>query len=172
MPKIIKNVREQLLAEAKRQVSELGYAKTTMRSVAGACGLGVGTVYNYFPSKDVLVASFMLEDWQRELLNIENASKSDPCSVLRAIYDSLSSFISLYKSLFADAEAKRNFNSSHWEYHTVLRSQIAKMVFSVINKADNDDFICEFISESLLTWTVEGKSFEEIYSILKLIINT
>ena len=66
----------------------------------------------------------------------------------------------------------RSFNSSHSEYHTVLRSQIAKMVFSVINKADNDDFICEFISESLLTWTVEGKSFEEIYSILKLIINT
>ena len=172
MPKIIKNVREQLLTEAKRQVSELGYAKTTIRSVAGACGLGVGTVYNYFSSKDVLVASFMLEDWQRELLNMEKASKSDPCSFLRAIYDSLSSFINLYKSLFTDAEAVRSFNSSHSEYHTVLRSQIAKMVASVINETDNKEFVSKFISESLLTWTVEGRSFDEIYSILKLIINT
>ena len=103
---------------------------------------------------------------------MEKASKSDPCSVLRAIYDSLSSFINLYKSLFADAEAMRSFNSSHSEYHTVLRSQIAKMVSSVISEANNKDFVCEFISESLLTWTVEGKSFDEIYSVLKLIINT
>ena len=42
MPKIIENVREQLLVEAKRQIAEYGYAKTTVRSVAAACGLGVG----------------------------------------------------------------------------------------------------------------------------------
>ena len=65
MPKIIENLREQLLAEAKKQTSEQGYAKTTIRSVAGACGVGIGTVYNYFESKDVLIASFMVEDWQR-----------------------------------------------------------------------------------------------------------
>ena len=63
VPKIIENVREQLLEEAKRQIRENGYSKTTIRSVAGACRLGVGTVYNYFESKDMLIASFMLEDW-------------------------------------------------------------------------------------------------------------
>ena len=45
MPKIIENVREQLIGEAKRQIAENGYAQTTIRSVAKACGLGVGTVY-------------------------------------------------------------------------------------------------------------------------------
>ena len=55
MPKIIENVREQLLAEAKKQVFEHGYADTTIRSVARACGLGVGTVYNYFSSKEMLI---------------------------------------------------------------------------------------------------------------------
>ena len=63
MPKIIENIREKLLEEAKRQVSESGYSSMTIRSVATACGVGTGTVYNYFPSKDMLVASFMLEDW-------------------------------------------------------------------------------------------------------------
>ena len=46
MPKIIENVREQLLAVAKKQIGERGYANTTIRSVAGECGLAVGTVYN------------------------------------------------------------------------------------------------------------------------------
>ena len=63
MPKIIENVREQLLCEAKRQIEKNGYAKTTVRSVALSCGIGVGTVYNYFKSKDMLIASFMAEDW-------------------------------------------------------------------------------------------------------------
>ncbi len=48
MPKIIENLRERLLAEAKRQVMESGYANTTVRSIAKACGVGTGTVYNYF----------------------------------------------------------------------------------------------------------------------------
>ena len=56
MPKIIENLREQLLSEAKKQVKERGYAATTVRSVAKACGLGTGTVYNYFKSKDMLIA--------------------------------------------------------------------------------------------------------------------
>ena len=64
MPKIIENLREKLVCEAKRQVEELGYANLTIRSVAAVCGVGVGTVYNYFSSKDSLVAAFLLEDWQ------------------------------------------------------------------------------------------------------------
>ena len=33
----------------------------TVRSVAAGCGVAVGTVYNYFSSKDMLIAAFMLE---------------------------------------------------------------------------------------------------------------
>ena len=33
MPKLIENVRTQLLLEAKKQIAERGYAKTTIRSV-------------------------------------------------------------------------------------------------------------------------------------------
>ena len=71
MPKIITNVREQLLTEAKRQIVETGYASTTIRSVASACNLGVGTVYNYFKSKDMLIASFMVDDWQECLAKMK-----------------------------------------------------------------------------------------------------
>jgi len=63
MPKIIENLQQKLIEEARKQAEAGGYAAVTIRSVAKACGVGVGTVYNYFPSKDALLAAYMLEGW-------------------------------------------------------------------------------------------------------------
>ena len=52
MPKIIENLDQRLKEEARRQIRESGYSAMTIRSVAAACGVGVGTVYNYYPSKE------------------------------------------------------------------------------------------------------------------------
>ena len=65
MPKIIENLESKLIQEARRQIAEIGYSAMTIRSVAKACGVGVGTVYNYFPSKEALVATHLLEDWKQ-----------------------------------------------------------------------------------------------------------
>ena len=48
-------------------------------------------------------------------------------------------------------------------YHGLLRSQLA----APIRKHCSSDFMAEFIAESLLTWAMSGKSFDEIYEILK-----
>ena len=78
MPKIIENLRERLLKEARAQSRQAGYDSLTMRGVAQACGVGVGTLYNYCPSKDVLVASFVAEDWHSVMANVfsESAGRS------------------------------------------------------------------------------------------------
>ena len=171
MPKIIENVKDQLLREAERQIKEVGYAKTTIRSVAGACGLGVGTVYNYFPSKDMLIASFMLEDWRRALMKMRGGETKDPRDVLLAIYEAISSYTQTHKKLFSDPEAAKSFGASHTDYHKLLRRQIADIVLPVLSKTgDNNDFLAEFVAESLLTFTVEGRGFDQIYPILESII--
>lgn len=169
MPKIIENVREQLLAEAKKQISERGYSRTTIRSVAGECGLAVGTMYNYFSSKDMLIASFMLEDWKSCLAQYNISAERDPEKLLRGIYSALQSFIVIYRALFSDPDAARVFASAFSERHKLLRDQLADIILPVCS-GDNPSFTAQFISESLLTWTVAGASFEEIFLLLKKII--
>ena len=63
MPKIIDGLQMQILKEAKPQAFKNGYSKMTIRSVAKACDIAVGTIYNYYPSKEFLMASFILLDW-------------------------------------------------------------------------------------------------------------
>lgn len=166
MPKIIENVREQLLAEARRQIAERGYADTTVRSVAGACGLAVGTVYNYFPSKEMLVASFMAEDWQAALADLSTLSAdAPPCERLLAVYNALIRFIEQYSGLFLDSEAEKSFASASSVWHPRLREQLATLL-SPICHGENAEFCAAFLAEALLCWTVEGKSFNELSPLL------
>ena len=169
MPKIIENIREQLLKEVKRQIVENGYGKTTIRSVAGACGLGIGTVYNYFKSKDMLIAAFMLEDWQECLLKMKLANPDDPRSFVQNIYLSLREFIESHTALFCDEDAIKVFATALTERHKMLRDQLASVLMPIC-KHSNPTFLAEFISESLLTWTTAGKPFEEIYSVIGLLL--
>ena len=224
MPKIIENIRENLLEEARRQVMEQGYSAMTIRSVAKACGVGVGTVYNYFSSKDMLVASFMLVDWQECITRIQRRCMSNigagnsrrnledadihsstkggdstenqnsaelqkslvpqSCPVineaLHCIYDELGCFIAKYASLFQDEGAGATFATVFPQRHKQLRSQIAEplqVLFQEQRKESGQtcrkgrpnvspDFLAEFVAENMLTWTLAGRTYEEIGSIL------
>lgn len=166
MPKIIENVREQLLAEAKRQIRENGYAKTTVRSVAAACSLGVGTVYNYFPSKDMLIASFMAEEWLICLEKTKNADKGDSRSVIYCIYSELSAYTDSYRGLFSDKDAAKVFASVFSERHSMLRAQISEIILPL----SEDAFLADFVAEAMLTWTVSGKDFDTLYNVIKKLI--
>ena len=171
MPKIIENLREKLLEEAKKQVMEQGYTAMTIRSVASACGVGVGTVYNYFPSKDMLVASFMLEDWKLCLKVIQECSRNlqEGEQLLRCIYDQLILFQTKYAPLFSDKEAGISFASSFPVRHQQLRSQIAEPLLRICGTEGNvtAEFQAEFLAESLLTWTMAGYPFEQIAGVLR-----
>lgn len=170
MPKIIENIREKLLEEAKRQVSESGYSAMTIRSVATACGVGTGTVYNYFPSKDMLVASFMLEDWMICLQAIEQgiAEAEEMREALHCMYQALLTYQQKYKNLFADENAEASYVASSMQRHHLLCEQLAEPLKTWTRRQDRVDavFLAEFVAENMLTLTMAGKDFETIASVL------
>ena len=90
MPKIIQNLPEKLIEETRRQVMEVGYTALNMREIARNCGVGIGTVYNYFPSKDALIAQFLLQDWKVSLerihLSVRESSEAEAVCAAVAKY--------------------------------------------------------------------------------------
>jgi AcrR family transcriptional regulator len=164
MPKIIENLPERLAEEARRQIEESGFSAMTIRSVAKACGVGVGTVYNYFPSKEALVATFMLTDWNNCIAAIQScADESDTVEpVLKTIHEQLQLFMAKFDSIFRDESAVSSYSGALTKYHSILRNQLA----APIRKFCRDDFTAEFIAEAVLTWTVAGKDFDELKNIL------
>ena len=177
MPKIIENIRERLLEEARKQVMTNGYSSLTIRSAAKACGVSVGTVYNYFSSKDMLVAGFMLKDWKVCLEEIHAECEAEAVTmqqVLTCICKVLADFTSKYTVLFRDKNAGVSFAVNLQGRHKLLRSQIAEPILKVLERNDRIygknlvslEFLAEFLAENVLTWTVAGRSQEEITGIL------
>ena len=164
MPKIIENLPQRLAEEARRQIEQSGFSAMTIRSVAKGCGVGVGTVYNYYSSKEELVATFMLSDWKDCVAAIQSCADGSQTlePVLLTVYEKLRLFMEEYDPIFRDEAAAISYTGSTSRYHSVLRSQIA----SPIRKFCRDDFTAEFIAEAMLTWTVAGKDFDELKSIL------
>ena len=164
MPKIIENLQLRLITEARRQIEAEGYSAVTIRSVANACSVGVGTVYNYFSSKDALLAAYMLDDWKVCVEAIAAAGNTavDAKPVLAVMHDQLLAFSKKHDVVFRDEAAAANFSGSFSKYHAVLRDQLAEP----LRKFCADDFTAQFTAEAMRTWTMEGKVFEEIYGIL------
>jgi len=174
MPKIIEQLRERLILEAKRQIVKDGYAKTTVRSVAAACGVGVGTVYNYFKSKEMLIATVVYEDWKKQLEFMANLPHDDGRALLRGIFDSLGRFSQEHERLFSDSDAAKLVSVGSASRHRILREQIASFILPLLteNKSSDPRFLSEFVAESVICWSIEGREFEEVYPIFEKIIKT
>ena len=165
MPKIIANLEQRLMEEAKRQIEAVGYSAVTIRSVAKSCGVGVGTVYNYFASKDALLAAYLLQDWKECMAAVNAVSEDsvDAQPVAQCIFDTVLSYSQRHEAIFRDASAAASFAGSFSQYHGLLRSQLAQP----LKKFCKDNFSAEFIAESLLTWALADKSFAQIYGMIE-----
>ena len=170
MPKIIENVRGKLIDEAKKQIAENGYENVTIRSIAKGCDLGLGTFYNYFKSKDMLIATFLFEDWSDRIERVSerHINETDPMTVVRSLYNEVSDFINAYKNIFTSQSAIKTFNISSPEYHKFVRKQVAEPIYNscVLAELENAEFLSLFAAEAVVTWTVAKKDYDEIAAIV------
>lgn len=171
MPKIIENIRERILAEAEREVMEQGYGSLTIRSVAGALGIATGTIYNYFSSKLVMVACFMLKEWNTTMEGIRTAceQKCDYQNVLMSAYEGINTFCEEHQALFDDPEAKSGFTDAYISKRGLLIKQVADLFEPVCRESavNYTEHTAEFLAESLMSWVMGHKDPEELYTITK-----
>lgn len=62
MNKIVTS-KEEILKTSRELIQEQGWSAVNIRSVAAACGVSVGSIYNYFDSKATLVGAAVESVW-------------------------------------------------------------------------------------------------------------
>jgi AcrR family transcriptional regulator len=167
MPKVIENLREKILAEADRQMREVGYGAMTIQSIAKACGVGVGTVYNYYSSKDEIVIACVAVAWMKRMDRICAVAQYSQTydAVIHCIYDQILAFGVEHEYIFKDATAANSVDGAMFRYMWFLSAKLAEP----LRKFCKSDADAQIIAEALLAWIRTGKSFEEVYSnIMKL----
>lgn len=174
MPKLLEGIREKIIEEAKNELLQTGYNSLHVRSIAKKVGIASGTIYNYFPSKDILVASILLDDWKVSLIraekNIESASSY--IEGYEMIYEEIKSFVSIFSTMWENA----SFSSGIWRErgHVLLIEQVARIVNKVSERfakerIENSDF---FIAEVLMiVATREDYDFGMVKPFIEKIIN-
>ncbi len=154
MPKRIENLRENMIKCAKAELLAHGYDALAIRSVAQGCGIAVGTVYNYFPSKDMLVAAVMLEDWLTTLERMRARCRRAASlrGALTALYEGVTAFSNIYRSVWAGYSFSASARSEFGERHNLLVRQLADCVKPALQRfgADETPGMDVFLAENIL----------------------
>lgn len=171
MAKIIENLYENIQTVGKKILLEEGYNQMTLRLVASKCNIATGTIYNYFKSKDVLVATIMFKDWQ-ELLDktspkLEKSKKA--IDGLELIFNMIKDYTAIYQKAWIDYGGSL---IGLKDRHSILIKQISDMINLVFNRFKIDVSSTNFISEVLLYSAIrEDVSFIDIRPFILKIMN-
>jgi AcrR family transcriptional regulator len=84
--------RKRILDVAQEQFAERGYDVTTTRDIARAAGIAVGTLFNYFPTKEAIVESLVRE---AHAAAAEKFAKSVDPAATRTLAEELFSHVAL-----------------------------------------------------------------------------
>ena len=66
--------KEEILKTSRALIQEQGWSAVSIRSVAAACGVSVGSIYNYFDSKAELVSATVESVWREIFHRPEDAA--------------------------------------------------------------------------------------------------
>jgi AcrR family transcriptional regulator len=106
LPRIIEDPRELILSEAKKILENEGYSQISIRRVAKECGIAVGTIYNYFPTKKGLIVEMMTDFWEEYFCDIEPILNSQEGFYikLKKLFSDLAQFIKRFREIWLHHE--------------------------------------------------------------------
>jgi AcrR family transcriptional regulator len=178
MPKVIENLKETIILETKNILLTKGFKDLSIREIAKSCNIGTGTFYNYFSTKDQLVAEIFRGDWKK-VSNLVDELKltEDPCKEkFRKIYISIGMFVSSYMPIFYEMAmlSGSDYRCRESNRYDVLYTKISELLD--IEKANGNVIsslssikLAELIVSNLM-YLNKNKyiSFDELYDSLKL----
>lgn len=166
MPKKLDSIREKAIAETRKVLEEQGYGGLAMRDIARKCEVAVGTMYNYFSSKEYLTGCVVLEDWKKVYEEmISAAAGADTIHQgLRGIYELMFAFVleHQYLTSFDGRDSKTPYDFH--ERHLVLLKQIEALL-EMLQKRFGcrvEASIQTFLAECILAFSVKKYPYSQI----------
>ena len=117
LPKILDQPKEKMTEAAREILLNEGYQALTIRRIASVCNTGVGTVYNYFSSKDSIAAAVMLRDWKSitdEL--VRSLDHLNGIDGIEAIFMTVRKFSLIYSKVWAEYDDKGRPTFGFWTH--------------------------------------------------------
>lgn len=71
IPKIIKNVEQNIFNSALKLFGENGYEKVDMKMISKNVGIAVGTLYNYYTNKKDLYINVFINSWRKTFIKLD-----------------------------------------------------------------------------------------------------
>ena len=157
MQKAPNGTKETILGTAKEILLNGDVADFTIRAVAKRSGVSIGTVYNYYESKDMLAASVMLEDWFSVLDDIRAGCcrAGSLCEALELMHEQLEFFGRKYRSVWAQYRTEGNFAEEYSKRHRQITLQLAECLSEPLKThwPSHPAQISVFFAENLLLCT-------------------
>lgn len=129
---------EVLLAAAARVFARAGYAATTTNHVAAKAGVSIGSLYEYFPSKDAILVALVerhLDEAERELgravaeLGEARPSLEDTIVLLvRTMVELHAHDPGLHRVLFEEAPLPAKLRARVAQLETVMAGEVARLL--------------------------------------------
>ena len=155
MPKLIKNAKENILREAKDLILTAGAPNFNMRTVAERSGVAAGTLYNYFPSKEHLIASVILEDWHAILSDARNKLKKVESAIAgcEIIFSAIQGFANMHRAIWQFSLSHTEYADLRPKYHKMLVDQLCDLILPLGERFGFlfDSTVAPFVAEVLLS---------------------
>lgn len=160
--KTIVTSKEEILKACREIVSCEGLQAVNMRAVATKCGVALGTLYNYFPSKDELVLDTIESVWH-DIFHMEQLKEkvlSFPETVdwiFRSLQNGANqypNFFTAHSLSFASAEKSKAKNTMA-TYLDHMKSGMAAAL-ATDKSVRKDVFSGSFIEEDFLDFVLTG----------------
>ncbi len=170
MPQAIPELREKLLAAARKRMLHNPPIPFTMRELSKDCGAALGTAYNYFSSREELMATVMLADWHLSVKAMNSAvDKSDNIlDAVHGIYDAIHGFYTLYEPTFKSYTKQTNPTQMLKDNHRKVVDQVQIPMDRAVTRFDCkfDEHLPMILSEALIYASHEELGLDLVWPII------
>jgi AcrR family transcriptional regulator len=172
VPKLIENVKQNLIIEGRKTLIEKNYKELNIRDISKNCSIAIGTFYNYFPNKEEFVSEIFMDDWKKtlDLVDILIPSDKSLMDKLNVIYISLQSFLDKYISIFYEMAKTKGYEGKSKYGMDDFFEKMNELLQYEKNKGSlkshlNLNELTHFVISNLL-YLIKTKytSFEKLYS--------